>query len=117
MIGATAPFFAGAIEGQLLLPRCLACGQPHWYPRAICPHCSSDRITWDPSNGEGIVYSYSVLRRATPPYVLACVTLDEGITILTRIVDCELDAVAIDMPVRVVFRVLDGVSVPVWAPR
>ena len=44
------------------------------------------------------------MRRAPPPYAIAYVTLDEGPTMMTGIVDCDLDAIRIGQPVRVVFK-------------
>ena len=70
-----------ASQGKLLIKRCAACGESHWYPRALCPFCGSDRTEWQDSAGRGVIYSYSVMRRATPPYVLAYVTLDEGLRV------------------------------------
>jgi hypothetical protein len=37
------------------------------------------------------------------PYVLAYVELDEGVRMLSNIVDCAAEAVRIGMPVEVVF--------------
>ena len=37
----TAPFWEGAKEGRLMLPRCTNCNRVHWYPRLICPFCHS----------------------------------------------------------------------------
>jgi uncharacterized OB-fold protein len=33
----TAPFFAGAARGELMIPRCDTCGEYVWYPQAECP--------------------------------------------------------------------------------
>ena len=33
----TQRFWDAAAEGQLLIKRCTACHEPHYYPRAICP--------------------------------------------------------------------------------
>ena len=43
-------------------------------------------------SGRGTIYSYSVMRRVPVPYAIAYVTLDEGVTMMTNIVDCDLDA-------------------------
>lgn len=40
----TQPFWDGAKEGKLMLPRCVDCNRVHWYPRIICPHCHSMNI-------------------------------------------------------------------------
>ena len=41
----TQPFWDGAKAGKLLLPKCLDCGQYHFFPRALCPHCRSENWT------------------------------------------------------------------------
>jgi uncharacterized OB-fold protein len=111
------PFWDAAAEGRLLLKHCAGCGQFHFYPRAICPHCFSDRTEWRDSKGDGAIYSYSVMRRVPQPYALAYVTLDEGITLMTNIVDADLDALKIGQRVKVVFRPTDGAIVaPAFAP-
>ena len=97
-------------QGKLLVKRCTACGEPHHYPRAICPFCGSDRTEWTEASGRGTIYSYSVMRRAPIPYAIAYVTLDEGPTMMTNIVDCDLDAIRIGQPVRVVVQADRGRS-------
>lgn len=111
------PFFDAAATGRLVIKRCLACGEAHHYPRAMCPHCGSDRTEWQDVSGRGTIYSYSVLRRATPPYTIAYVTLEEGPTMMTNLVDCDVDALRIGQAVRVVFKPTDGgPPVPVFTP-
>lgn len=110
-------FFDGAASGKFLIKHCEECGQNHFYPRAICPHCFSSRTTWQESLGNGVIYSYSVMRRVPQPYAIAYVTLDDGISVMTSIVDCDLDALSIGQRVKAVFRKTDGeVSVPAFVP-
>ena len=104
----TQPYFDAASQGKLVIKTCTACGQAHHYPRALCPFCGSDRTEWMPASGRGTVYSYSVMRRAAPPYAIAYVTLAEGPTMMTNIVDCDLDAIRIGQRVKVVFKPTDG---------
>jgi uncharacterized OB-fold protein len=112
------PFFAGAAQGRLMLKRCAACGAHHFYPRPLCPFCFSDRTEWMEAKGTGSIYAFSVTRRAGPvPYAIAYVTLDEGVTMMTNIVDCDLDAIRIGQRVRVVFKPTEGgPPVPMFAP-
>jgi uncharacterized OB-fold protein len=111
------PFWDAAAEGRLLLKHCGGCGQFHFYPRAICPHCFSDSTEWRDSTGQGTIYSYSVMRRVPQPYALAYVTLDEGVTLMTNIVGADLDAIKIGQRVKVVFRPTDGaVIAPAFTP-
>ncbi|MDA7419203.1 OB-fold domain-containing protein [Xenophilus arseniciresistens] len=114
---ATAHFLAQAREGVLSTRRCTACGKLHWYPRALCPFCMGD-TEWVALSGQGTIYSVSVTRRAGPtPYAIAYVTLDEGITLLTNIVDCDLDSLKIGQRVAVTFKPAeDGASVPMFRP-
>jgi uncharacterized OB-fold protein len=111
-------YFDAAAEGKLLVKKCGACGEHHHYPRAMCPHCLSDRVEWVQATGFGEIYSFSVSRRAGPvPYCIAYVKLDEGVTMMTNIVECDLDAVRIGQRVKVTFRKTEGgVSMPVFAP-
>ena len=104
----TRPFWEAATAGRLLIGTCKACGKPHYYPRALCPFCGSDATEWVAASGRGAVYSYSVMRRLPVPYALAYVTLDEGVTMMTNIVDCDLDAIRIGQRVKVVFKPTEG---------
>ena len=111
------PFFDAAAQGRLLVKRCTACGQMHHYPRAICPFCGQDATEWREASGRGTIYSYSVMRRVPVPYALAYVTLEEGVTMMTNIVDCDLDAIRIGQAVRVVWKPTDGgPPVPMFTP-
>jgi len=113
----TKPFWDAAADGRLVIKQCTACGQSHHYPRTICPFCGSDATEWRPASGRGKVYTYSVMRRVPEPYVIAYVTLEEGPTMMTNIVDCDLDSVRIGKAVRVVFKPSEGgPPVPMFAP-
>jgi uncharacterized OB-fold protein len=114
----TAPFWEAAGKGKLLVKHCTACRRAHHYPRPICPLCGSDRTEWREASGHGVIYSYSVMRRASPPYVIAYVTLEEGVSMMTNLVDCDFDALRIGQPVRVVWTPSDGgPPVPMFTPR
>jgi uncharacterized OB-fold protein len=114
----SAAFWQGAREGRFLLRRCKACGEAHWYPRARCPHCLGE-TEWSEASGRGTIYTVSVMRRAPVPYAIAYVMLEEGPAMLTNIVDCDLDALAIGQRVRVVFKPSegDGPPVPMFRPE
>ncbi|MFC4055191.1 Zn-ribbon domain-containing OB-fold protein [Actinomadura syzygii] len=105
----TEEFWKAAAEGTFLGRRCGACGEAIWYPRPICPFCHSTDTRWEEFTGRGVVYSHSVVRRAggdwkgVTPYVLAYVELEEGPRLMTNIVDCDVERVAIGDAVEVVF--------------
>jgi len=111
------PFWDAAKEGRFLIKRCATCGRAHWYPRPLCPFCLSDNTVWQDSAGTGVIYTFSVMVRAAAPFVLAFITLDEGPTLLSNLVNCEPGTLAIGQPVRVLFRPSDGeYPVPVFEP-
>jgi uncharacterized protein len=103
----SAPFYAAAEEGRFLIRRCTACGKPHWYPRAVCPFCFG-ATEWEEASGRGTIYSYSVMRRVSPPFCIAYVTLAEGPTMMTHIVQSDLDALRIGQDVTLVFTPTEG---------
>ena len=110
-------FWSAAKQGRFTVPTCAACGKAHWYPRAICPFCSSDKVEWRAASGKGTIYTYSVMRRAPIPYAIAYVTLAEGPTMMTNIVDCDLDGIRIGQAVKLVFKPSDGgPPVPMFTP-
>jgi len=113
----TKPFWDAAAQGKLVIKKCRSCGQSHYYPRALCPFCQSDATEWQTTAGTGTIYSYSVMRRAEVPYAIAYVTLDEGPTMMTNLVDCNFDALSIGQRVKVVFTPTDGgPPVPTFTP-
>ncbi len=109
-------FFAAAKEGLLLVGKCSDCSEYHFYPRLLCPHCFSDRTEWVPAKGTGVLYSFSTMRRGVPvPYTIAYVTLDEGVSMMTNIVDCDPDSLKVGDKVKLVFRnAEDRTAVPMF---
>jgi len=112
-------YFGAAKEGRLLVGKCSDCGEYHFYPRLLCPHCFSDKTEWLPAKGTGTIYSHSTMRRGAPaPYTIAYVTLDEGVSMMTNIVDCNPDKLKIGDKVKVVFKsAQDGTPVPMFTPE
>ncbi|MGB7184399.1 MAG: Zn-ribbon domain-containing OB-fold protein [Burkholderiaceae bacterium] len=113
----TTEFWAAAAEGRLLLKTCSDCGKAHWYPRAVCPMCGSTKLSWVQASGKGKVYAFSPARRARPTYTLAYVTLDEGPTLMTNIIDAEPESLQIGQAVQVRFLPADeGRMMPFFSP-
>jgi len=93
-----------ARAGILLFKRCLDCGEPHYYPRPFCPFCFSEHTEFVAASGTGSIYSYSITRVGGEPYAIAYVTLDEGPTLMTNIVETPFESIKIGATVSVVFR-------------
>lgn len=101
-------FWDACSNGTLLIGRDNTSGEHFYYPRSISPFSGSDDVDWVEASGEGTIYSYSVMRRADPVYVIAYVTLSEGPAIMTNIVDCDFERIRIGNAVRLVFKDSDG---------
>jgi uncharacterized OB-fold protein len=115
-------FWTGGRDGRLLILRCGACGRWVHPPAARCPGCD-DELHPEPVSGNGTIFTYTVDRHAYNPavplpYVIALVELveQEGLRVLTDIVQCDPDTVTVGMPVHVVFEQHDEAYVPLFAP-
>ena len=81
----TAPYWAAAREGTILLQRCADCAEV-WHPPApVCPGCRRSRWVWFAAGGGARLVAcaevaHSVHAQVTPalPYVLVLVELSEG---------------------------------------
>jgi len=121
----TRPFWEGAKRHELWLQRCQDCGKFRFYPRSICPHCFSYNTEWIKVSGRGKIYSFTVSHKpASPafkqdvPYNIAIVELEEGVRMMSNIVECRNEDLGIDMPVEVVFDdVTPEITLPKFRPR
>ena len=105
----TQTFWDAATSGKLLYGFCKACKEPHYFPRPHCPFCFSDSVEWREASGRAAIYTYSIMRRSpTGPYAIAYVTLEEGPSLLTNIVDSDLEAIRIGRAVQLVFKPSEG---------
>ena len=122
MRNAGATFWSKAAEGVLVVPRCTDCGRTFWHPRPRCPHCGSGRVDWIRGSGKGTVHTFTVVRQSGDPYfktkvpyVVAMIDLDEGVRIMTNVVDTPLAALAVGMRVEVLFEDAGGgIAIPLF---
>jgi uncharacterized protein len=103
------PYWQGCRDGVLRFQRCLDCRSATHTPALLCAACSSRSLEWVESSGNGEIYSWTrVWRPVTPafvtPYVPIIVAMEEDWFILSNLVGCEDDAVAIGQAVKVVFH-------------
>ena len=121
----SAPYWAGARAGKLLIRKCKDCGTLHFMPRYLCPACWSNNLEWVQAAGRGTVHSFTEIRRASDPafadkvpYVVALIDLEEGTRIVSNLCEIEADDVTIGLPVEAFIRKFDnGVALPLFRPR
>jgi uncharacterized protein len=89
---ATRPFWEALRDGRLTTTRCQDCGDTTFPPKAVCPNCFSERLSWQPLSGRGTLYSYSTVWAGPKvfeeelPYTVCVVDLDEGLRVGSRLI-------------------------------
>jgi uncharacterized OB-fold protein len=106
----TRPFWEAAKRYELVMPRCTTCDHLFFYPRSECPRCLSNHLEWVRVSGRGRLHTYTIVYqpanaafRDDTPYIYAVVQLDEGPRMVSNVVQCDLDAVKVDMPLEAIF--------------
>jgi len=118
------PFWDGTREEKLLIQKCADCQKHIFYPRMACPFCFSDNIEWVEAAGKGTIYAFTVVENNAPspfvpdmPFVIAVVILEEGVRMLSNIVECDPNSLQCDQAVEVAFvKRNDEFTMPMFKP-
>jgi uncharacterized protein len=123
--GADAEFWAGIAAGELRIQRCRTCGAFRHPPRPVCAACGSRDVEATKVAGSGEVWSFTVVHPPTlpafmdrTPYAAVVVHLDEGVFLVSNLVDCAPDDVTVGM--RVALAITDvepDLALPLFRPR
>lgn len=116
-------FWTSGADGVLRVARCGTCARLLHPSREVCPGCGGTEIGVAPVSGDATVIASTVNHQAwlpelDTPYVVAVVALaeDPRVRLTTNIVDVRPDEALIGRPVRVRFRQVADIWVPVFAP-
>jgi uncharacterized protein len=115
-------YWDAALERRLVAQRCRGCDRLRHPPRPMCPWCHSLEFDLSDLSGNGSVYSYAILHHPQNPafeypVIAALVDLDEGVRILSNLVEVEPGDVTIGMHVELDFRATrHDAMVPVFRP-
>ena len=99
-------FFEEVRAGRLNGIQCGKCGELAVPPKEFCPTCQEQNWMPVPLGGGGSIASFTVIRVAPrgrggeAPYAIAVVQLDEGVSLLGRIVDIPFESLRSGLPVR-----------------
>jgi uncharacterized OB-fold protein len=118
------PFWDAAREHKLVLKKCSSCGFIDHPPYLYCTNCSADEHEWVEASGKGTLAAYAINQFGVPfpfwvdlPYVVALIDLEEGIRMISNIVECDQEKLTNGMALEVVFDdVTDEVTLPKWRP-
>lgn len=116
----TAPFWAAARAGRLVVERCTACGAESFPLYGICRQCRSRAVEVVDVTGPGRIYSYTInhqrwLPDMEVPFAIVLVEFPDhpGVRVVGRLRGIEPQDVAIGMEVAVGFEEgPGGFSVP-----
>ncbi len=103
------PFWDACKQGELQLQQCQSCDRLQFYPRTICSHCGGRELLWRPVSGRGKLASYTIVQRGISrayeaPYYVVLVDLEEGVRMMSSLVECEPGAAEVGAKVEVLFQ-------------
>lgn len=127
----SAPFWAAAARGELVVQVCARCRERRMPPRPMCPGCRSLEHQWEPLTGRGTIWSFVVPHppllpayAALAPYNVVTVALDEDprLRLVGNLVarpdgpinEVDPATIRIGEPVWVVFQRVEDVHLPRW---
>jgi uncharacterized protein len=105
------------------LPPPTTCGVFQFYPRALCTACAGE-TEWVDASGRGTLHTYTIIRQnrspafaALSPYAVGIVELEEGVRMMSNIVDCDVEQLQVGMALEVLLlKAADDVGLPFWRP-
>src|SRR5699024_3744151 len=106
---------------QFLIQVCDNCQKQIFYPRVVCPFCSSSDIHYEEHSGKGTLYSDPTIHstgnesfKSEVPYTSALSDLEGGGRMMSRIVrGQERLTITIGSPVKVCYEeITDDVTLP-----
>jgi hypothetical protein len=116
----TAPFYAAAAEGRLVVQGCLSCGRLQHPPGQLCRSCGSAGLGFRQVSGRARLWSWTVARVSfapgfdpAVPYLIACAELVEqaGLLMLSGrpgVDEGYVSRLAVGAPMHAVFPPGDG---------
>jgi len=120
----TRPFWEATREKRLVIQYDRAAQAYQFYPRPTSIYTGkASNLEWREVSGRGQVFSYTIARRARPPFRdhepfwLALVTLDEGVNAMANIAGCTQEQMRIGLRVRPHWQPLsDGRNLLLFEP-
>lgn len=118
----TAFFWEGVDRSELRIQSCRPCDALHHPPKAACSACGSLDLGWILASGRGTIHSYTTHHHPPvpgppPPFDVILVDLEEGVRMISNLVDQAPGTAWIGEPVAVTFVEIEpGLVLPLFAP-
>jgi uncharacterized OB-fold protein len=119
----TQPFWDAAKNGNFLVQFCKDTEKPQWPPRPVSIYTGKRNLEWRVATGKGKLYSWT--NTLSPwsghedrvPYLCASVVLEEGVRVITNLVDCDPETLYEGMALTLVWEKLnEDFFFPCFAP-
>jgi len=101
-------FVDGPHGARLVGGSCAACARLHFPRLATCPYCSADGCEERLLGAEGSLYLYTAVVNRPPgyrgelPFGFGVVELKEGLRVIARLTEANLEMLSAGMPMRLV---------------
>lgn len=109
-------FWDGVAARKLLLQRCADCRTLRQPPSPMCGSCNSLNWETQEASGRATVYSWVASQHPTADdttsRIVVLLDLEEGVRLVSNLVDFPLEDVHFGMPVELVFVDYDGQILP-----
>jgi uncharacterized protein len=109
-----AQFWSALRDGELRIQRCAACHAFRHPPTPGCAHCGATAREWVTASGTGEVWSFTIIHPPTlpafadrTPYGAVVVRLDEGVFLVSALVDCPIEDLAVGTRVELAITTVD----------
>ena len=109
-LGPEGQFWAHLRARRLMIQRSRSSGNYVFYPRLIAPGSGADDLEFVEVSGKGTIYSCTTMRRPERhggDYTVCVVELDEGVRMLSRVIDTAPIEVRIGMRVQAALEPVD----------
>ena len=108
-------FWEGAKQKKLYIQKSTVSKKYFLYSRSFSGVAAHEPFEWVESSGRGIIYSFTIsyipggseFYLNKTPYIIGSILLEEGVRLMSNIVDCKHSRVKIGEKVKVVFKELD----------
>ncbi len=104
-------FFEGTALGELRIRLCTQCSARFHFMSEWCPSCYAQELSYMVASGRGKVTHFTVCHTSpytefdeVTPYILALIELEEGVRMMSNVIECPLEDIRVGLPVKVQFE-------------
>ena len=120
----TQGYWAATRDKKLVVQKCSTSGKFQHPPRATSIHDLGGPVEWHEVSGKGTIHALTVHHRpgnrfmkGKTPYAVALIDLEEGVRIMSNVIECDPEKLKIGDAVTVAWDPLpDGRHLPQFKP-